>query len=164
LAAGAGVALAGVAQSGEQQLALLALGVVGLLWLGLGLALRWSAAMALGVVLLGGEQALRLALGPGTVDPWTPVYAAGLLLTAELAWWSIEPRVPAWSDAAVVPRRLGTIVGVCAAGAVVAALIVLAAGAPLRGGLGLELVGVAAAIAAVGLVATIARRPATEPG
>ena len=86
------------------------------------------------------------------------------LLALELAWWSIEPRVPAWSDVAVVLRRLGTIVGVCAAGAVVAALIVLAAGAPLRGGLGLELVGVAAAIAAVGLVATIARRPATGPG
>ena len=108
MAAGAGVALAGVAQSGEQQLALLALGLAGLLWLGLGLALRWSAAMALGVVLLGGEQALRLALGQATVDPWTPVYAAGLLLTAELAWWSVEPRVPAWSDAAVVLRRLGT--------------------------------------------------------
>jgi hypothetical protein len=157
LAAGAAVALAGVAQSGEQQLALLAVGVVGLFWLGLGLALRWSAAMALGVVLLGGEQALRLTLGPGTVDPWTPVYAAGLLSTAELAWWSIEPRVPAWSDAAVVLRRLGTIVGVGAAGAVVAALIVLAAGAPLQGGLGLELVGVLAAIGAVAVVAGLAR-------
>ena len=101
--------------------------------------------MALGVVLLGGEQALRLALGPGTVDPWTPVYAAGLLLTGELAWWSIEPRVPAWSDVAVVLRRLGTIVGVCAAGA------------PLRGGVGLELVGVVAAAAALAVVATVAR-------
>jgi hypothetical protein len=151
------VALVGVAQSGEQQLALLAFGLVGLLWLALGLAVRWGAAMALGVVFLGGEQALRLALGPGTVDPWTPVYAAGLLLTAELAWWSIEPRVPAWWDAEVLLRRLGTIVGVCAAGAIVAALIVLAAGAPLRGGLGLELVGVVAAIGAVAVVAGLAR-------
>ena len=144
-------------QSGEQPWALLAIGGAGLLWLALGLAARWGAALALGMVLLGGEQALRLELGPGTVDPWTPVYAAGLLLTAELAWWSIEPRVPAWSDAAVVLRRVGTIAGLCAAAAVVAALIVLAAGAPLHGGLSLELAGVLAAIAAVGVVAGLAR-------
>jgi hypothetical protein len=151
------VTLAGVAQSGEQQLALLAFGLVGLLWLAVGLAVRWGAAMALGVVFLGGEQALRLALGPGSVDPWTPVYAGALLLTAELAWWSIEPRVPAWWDVEVVLRRLVTIVGVCAAGAVVAALIVVAAGAPLRGGFGLELVGVVAAIGALAVVAGLAR-------
>jgi hypothetical protein len=147
-------------QSGEQRLALLAVGATGLLWLALGLASRWGAALALGVVLLGCEQALRLGLGPETVDPWTPVYAVALLVTAELAWWSIEPRVPAWWDAAVVLRRLGTIAGVGAVAAVVAALIVLAAGAPLHGGLSLELVGVLAAIAAVGVVAVIARRPA----
>jgi len=151
------VTLGGVLQSGEQTWALLAVGAAGLLWLSLGLAARWGAALALGVVLLGAEQALRLELGPGTVDPWTPLYAAGLLLTAELAWWSIEPRVPAWSDTAVVLRRLGAITGVCVVAAVVAALIVLAAGAPFRGGLGLELVGVVAAVAAVAVVAGLAR-------
>jgi hypothetical protein len=151
------VTLGGVLQSSEQPGALLAVGAAGLLWLALGLAARWGAALALGVVLLGAEQALRLELGPRNVDPWTPLYAAGLLLTAELAWWSIEPRVPAWSDAAVVLRRLGAITGVCVVAAVVAALIVLAAGAPFRGGLGLELVGVVAAVAAVAVVAGLAR-------
>jgi hypothetical protein len=154
----------GVFQSDGYELPLLALGAGGMLWLCLGLATRWSAALATGVVFLGAEQALRLALGPGTVDAWTPAYAACLLFSAELAWWSIEPRVAAWWEPAVVAWRLAAIVGMCAATAVVAALVVLAAGAPLQGGLGLELVGVAAAFAAVAVVAVIARVPVREQG
>jgi hypothetical protein len=96
-------------------------------------------------------------VGPGTVDAWTPAYAACLLFTTELAWWSVEPRVASWWEPAVVLWRLATIVGMCAAAAIVAALVVLAAGAPLRGGIGLELVGVAAAFAALAVVAGLAR-------
>ena len=129
----------------------------------IGLAARWSAALAAGIALLGAEQAVRLATGPSSVDPWTPVYAAGLLLTAELAWWSIEQRVPAWSQPGIVLRRLLVIVGLCVAGAALAAMIVVAAGSPLEGGVGLELVGVVAAVAAVAVVAALARRPVGEP-
>jgi hypothetical protein len=147
-------------QAPERVLPLLAVGGAGLFFLGIGLAARWSAALALGILCLGAEQALRLALGSSTIDAWTPAYAAGLLLVAELAWWSVEPRVGAWSEGAVVLRRVGAVVGMCAAGAVVSALIVVAAGAPLNGGVSLELVGVMAAVGAVAVVATIARRPA----
>jgi len=142
---------------------LLILGGAALVMLCIGLAARWSAALAAGIALLGAEQAFRLATGPSSVDPWTPVYAAGLLLTAELAWWSIEQRVPAWSQPGVALRRLLVIVALCAAGAALAALIVVAAGSPLEGGVGLELVGVAAAVAAVAVVAALARRPVREP-
>jgi hypothetical protein len=79
------------------------------------------------------------------------------VLAAELAWWSIEPRVAAWADPFVVLWRLGTITVVCAAGGLLAALVVAAAGAPLEGGIGLELVGVVAAAGAVGLVAVVSR-------
>jgi len=140
-------------------LLLLALGAAGVLWLFAGLAFRWSAALALGIALLGAEQAVRLATGRSSVDPWTPLYAAGLLLVAEFAWWSIEPRVAAWSEAEAVVRRLLTVTGACVVAALLAAVVVLAAGAPLRGGVGLELVGVAAAAAAVGVIAAVARRP-----
>ena len=156
--------MAGALQAPEHELPLAAAAAAGLLLLAVGLAVRWSAALAFGMVALGAEQAVRLALGPNEVDAWTPAYAAGLLLVAELAWWSVEPRVAAWSEAAVVLRRFGAVVGLCAASAVIAALIVMAAGAPLHGGLGLELVGVVAAVAAVGVVVTIARSPATEAG
>ena len=142
---------------------MLILGGAALVSLCVGLAARWSAALAVGITFLGAEQAVRLATGPSSVDPWTPVYAAGLLLTAELAWWSIEDRVPAWSQPFIVLRRLLVIVGLCAAGAALAAMIVVAAGAPLEGGVGLELVGVVAAVAAVAVVAVLARRPVREP-
>jgi hypothetical protein len=107
--------------------------------------------------LLGAEQAVRLATGPSHADPWTPLYAAGFLLAAELAWWSIEPRVPAFSELPVLVNRLAVIALSCAGGAVLAALVVLAAGAPLQGGVGLELGrGRAAAALAVN------RRPAAR--
>jgi hypothetical protein len=158
----AALAFAKPAGTSAHGLLLLALGGAGVLWLGLGLSLRWNAPLVLGVACLGAEQAVRLTDGPSTVDPWTPVYAAGFLLAAELAWWSIEPRVPAWSDLAVVARRVLAIAACCVGGALLAALVVLAAGAPLHGGVGLELVGVVAAVAAIGVVAAIARVPAKE--
>jgi hypothetical protein len=129
------------------------------LWLFVGLVSRWSAPLAAGIVFLGAEQAVRLAIGRSSVDPWTPAYAAGLLLAAELAWWSIEPRVAAWSEPGAVLRRVLTVAAACAGAGLLAALVVLAAGAPPRGGVGLELVGVLAAAAAVAVIAAVARAP-----
>lgn len=141
-------------------LLLLALGGAGVLWLGVGLTSRWGAALAAGIAFLGAEQGVRVGLGSSSVDPWMPAYAAGFLLAAELAWWSIEPRVAAWSEWEVLIRRVLAIAACCIGGAVLAALVVLAAGAPLHGGFGLELVGVLAAVAAVAVVAVVARAPA----
>ncbi|MGB2874129.1 MAG: hypothetical protein WBB76_01495 [Gaiellaceae bacterium] len=135
---------------------LVAVGAAGVVWLCVGLALRWSAALASAVAVLGAEQAVRLATGPAGVDSWTPLYAAGFVLVAELAWWSIEPRVAAWTEPQVVVRRLAAVFGVSALGGVLSAMVVLAAGAPLEGGVGLELVGVVAATAAVAVVANVA--------
>jgi hypothetical protein len=124
-----------------------------------GLLLRWSAALAVGVALLGAQQAVRLALGPDALDSWTPLVAGALLLVAELAWWSIEPRVPAWSQPALASRRLLTVLVACAAASAVSAVVLVASGAPLSGGVGLELVGILAATAAVAVVAFVARKP-----
>ncbi len=153
----AALALAPLASGSPHRWLLLGVGGSGLLALGFGLALRWSAGLAFGIALLGTEQAVRLATGPSRVDPWTPLYAAGFLLAAELAWWSIEPRVPAWTEHGTALRRVAAVAGACAGGSALAALVVLAAGAPLHGGIGLELVGVTAATAAVAVVAAVAR-------
>ena len=123
-----------------------------------GLLLRWSAALAVGVALLGAQQATRLALGPETVDEATPLVATGLLLVAELAWWSVEPRVPAWTEGGVLARRVGTLVLSCAGALVVSALVVVAGGAPVSGGTLLELVGVVAAAGALAIVVLVAGR------
>ena len=122
-----------------------------------GLILRWSAALAVGVALLGAQQATRLALGPEAVDEATPLIATGLLLVAELAWWSVEPRVPAWGQPGVLARRLGTLLLTCVAALAVSAVVVVAAGAPVNGGTLLELLGVLAAAGALALVAAVAR-------
>jgi hypothetical protein len=156
LVAGA-LALAPLGSGREHRWLLLGLGGAGVLALCVGLVARWSAALAFGVAVIGAEHAVRLTTGADRVDPWTPLYGAGFLLAAELAWWSIEPRVPAWAEYGTTARRLGVVVAACAGGTVLSALVVLAAGAPLHGGLGLELVGVAAATAALALVAAVAR-------
>ena len=124
----------------------------------MGLVLRWSSPLAAGIGVLGAEQATRLALTSNGVDPWTPVYAIGFLFAAELAWWSIEPRVAAWADPFLTLWRLGAIALMCAGGGFLSAIVVAAAGAPLQGGVGLELVGVIAAAGAVALVAVVSRR------
>ena len=80
-----------------------------------------------------------------------------LLFVAELAWWSIEPRVPAWAETALAPLRLARVLAVCAAGAMLAAVVLVVASSNLSGGVGLELVGVLAAIAALAVVAWVAR-------
>ena len=80
--------------------------------------------------------------------------AAGLLLfVAELAWWSIEPRVPAWAETALAPLRLVRVLAVCAAGALLAALVLVVASSQFTGGVELELAGVLAAISALAVVA-----------
>ena len=158
--AAAALAVSPFARGSTHAVALSGLGAAAIVWLCAGLVLRWSAALAVGVAVLGAEQALRLALGSDSVDPWTPVYAVGFLFVAELAWWSIEPRVPAWTDPFLAVWRLGAIALVCAGGGLLAALVVVAAGAPLEGGVGLELVGVAAATGALALVAAVSRAKA----
>jgi hypothetical protein len=133
------------------------LGAGALLCLAGGLALRRSSLLVAGFVLLGAEQAVRLTGGPAQIDQWTPLYAAGLLFAAELAWWSIEPRAPAFAERRVLVGRAAVVAGCCALGALLAAFVVLAAGVPLDGGVALELVGVLAAAAVVAVVAAIAR-------
>ncbi len=154
----AGLVEAGVLRAGGHELLLLTLGASALAMLLAGLLLRWSAALAVGIGLLGVQQAIRLELGPDKLDAWTPLVAGGLLLAAELAWWSVEPRVPAWSPPGVGARRPATVLFACVAATVVAAVVVVAAGARVSGGVGLELAGVVAAIGALAVVVWVARR------
>jgi hypothetical protein len=142
---------------GVDRVLLVVVGAPAVVILLLGLASRWSAALTAGVVVLGAQQAVRLELGTDAFDEWAPLTAAALLLCAELAWWSIEPRVPAWAQPGLALRRLATIVALCAGGSAIGAVMLVAAGASLSGGVALELVGIVAATAAVAVVAYAAR-------
>ena len=116
--------VAAVLREGGHDVLLLVLGAAAVVVMAAGLVLRWSGALALGVALLGAQQATRLALGPDALDEATPLVAGALLLAAELAWWSIEPRIPAWAQAGVAVRRVLTVFSTCVAAT--AALGVLA--------------------------------------
>jgi hypothetical protein len=148
---------AAVLREGEHDVLLLVIGAAAVAVLAVGLVLRWSGALALGVAVLGAQQATRLALGPDALDEAMPLNAGALLLAAELAWWSIEPRVPAWAEPGVAVRRVLTVLFTCVAATVVSAVVVVAAGAPVGGGTLLELTGVIAAVTALAVVAWVAR-------
>ena len=97
------------------------------------------------------------------LDRFTPAYAAGFMLVAELGFWSIEPRIPAWSEAAVAEWRLARIAGACTGAAVLAALALVAASAATgTGGLALESLGVVAAIGSLVLITVLVSRWAVD--
>ena len=144
--------------TGVDRSVLLAVGAPVPVLLAAGVAARWSGALTVAIALLWTQQAVRLALGHDALDEWAPLVGAGLLLSAELAWWSIEPRLAAWSQRGLAPRRLATILALCLLGAGIGAVMLIAAGSSLRGGVPLELAGIVAATAAVAVLAYVARR------
>jgi hypothetical protein len=148
---------AAVLRAAEHDVLLLVIGGAAVGVFAVGLVLRWSGALVVGVALLGAQQATRLALGPDALDEATPLTAGALLLAAELAWWSIEPRIPAWAQPGVAVRRVVTVLFTCVAATVVSAVVVVAAGAPVGGGTLLSLMGIVAATAALGVLAYVAR-------
>lgn len=121
--------------------------------------MRWPGALGFGLAALGSEYAVLFAAEGSTLDRATPVYAAGLLLVAELAFWSIERRVPAWSEPTALEWRLGRLAAACVGAAFVAALATLSAAAATGGGgVVLEGFGVGAAMGSVVILALLMRR------
>jgi hypothetical protein len=119
----------------------------------------WAGALGCGLAVLGGEYAVLFAAEGATLDRLTPVYAVGFLFVAEVAFWSIERRVPAWTEAPVLEWRLAGLAATCAGAAGIAALAtVSAAVATGGGGVVLESFGVGAAIGSVVILAVLMRR------
>ncbi len=142
----------------------LALGGLAVALLAGGLAARSGAILGWALVALGAEYTVLFTAQGPALDEVTPLYAGAFLLVAELAFWSIERRVPAWSAPGLVERRLTRLAAVTlGAMALAAAVLVLAAASGGGGGgVALEAIGVAAAIGALVLLAVLVRRSATE--
>jgi hypothetical protein len=133
-----------------------AIGAAGLALAVVGLIRPWPSLVTAAIAAAGAAYAVKLSLGPRTVDAWAPLVAAALFVAAEVGFWSIEPSA-ARPERAVVVRRL---VFLAAAAFTVAlggsALLYATTGA--SGGIGLESLGVAAAVLALAIVALLARR------
>ena len=127
--------------------------------LAFGLLVGWSGALGCGLAVLGAEYAVLFAAEGATLDRLTPVYAVGFLFVAEVSFWSIERRVPAWSEATALEWRLARLAVACVGAAGVAALTtVSAAAATGGGGVVLESFGVGAAIGSIVILAALMRR------
>jgi hypothetical protein len=143
----------------ELHLLALGLGWLALALLAFGLLVRWSGALGCGLAVLGAQYAVLFAAEGPTLDRLTPVYAVGFVFVAEVAFWSIERRVPAWSEATALEWRLARLAAACVGAAAVAAFATLSAAAATGGGgVVLESFGVGAAIGSVLILAVLMRR------
>jgi hypothetical protein len=125
--------------------------------LGVGLLLRRTSLVPASLVVVGGVYAAQLAVDDAPLDANAALVAAGLYLTAELAYWSLEERVHVQSEPGETLRRLG-LVALLALGALLVAALLLASTDAVRArGLALDVLGALAAAAVLVLVLLTAR-------
>jgi archaellum biogenesis protein FlaJ (TadC family) len=124
--------------------------------LALGLVLRWPMTIPWAVLLVGGGY-LVAREGNAAVDGWAAVIGVLLLLSAELASWSMEHDGRIKSERALVLRRALTLGVLVAAALLVNFLLLATAGVSASAGVLLAAVGVAAAVGAVAVVLRLLR-------
>jgi hypothetical protein len=155
LAAAAGLVAWASLTAGEGEELVAAVGVAGAAALAVALVGRWQELLPWAIALLGAQYAAALLLRDGGVDALAPLYAAGLLVTAELAYWALERGA---APRSVVVTRVGALFALALGTAAAGAVLLAASTGSGEGGLGLDLVGLAAATAALGLVTWLAWR------
>jgi hypothetical protein len=137
------------------------LAFVGLAMLATGLGKKAHAAIVVAVAAIAGEYLTALhALGE-ELSLKTPLYAGGLVLTAELASWSAAETIRQTPRAGIAKRAFQ--VGLAAVASVaVAAAVVVTARSISGSSVWLEPVGLAAAAAAIFVIVLLGRRPAED--
>ena len=136
-------------------------GVAALCVLAAAVVLGWPAAIAWALALLGTAYATALAgKDAGAVDAVAPLYAGGLLLVAELSYWSLELRGSRREEPGAMLRRLVALTAFAALSVAIGGFVVLVTAAPAGSGLAWDAVGIAAVAATLAIVATLARRGA----
>jgi hypothetical protein len=144
----------------SERLAALAVlaGVVAALVLLAGVVVRASSFVGAGLLLLGLDYGVSLVTRSETAGYGVVPYAAGLVLAAELAYWSLEaPR-----EWALVRRRALLVAALAGVSAAVAALVVAVASASSGRSVAFELVAFGGAAAALLLVARLAMASAAR--
>jgi hypothetical protein len=124
------------------------------------LAGGWPSFVAWTLALLAGEYAIGLSLraDDAVLDAAAPLYAAGLLVSAELAYWSLELRQTRREDVSGVAARVAAIGVLAVLSVFLGAFVVFVTTADLGGGLAWDAAGVVAAAGALAIVAILARR------
>ena len=102
--------------------------------------------------------AVALVVHGASVDERAPLVAAGLLLGAELASWSLEERSAIAAERPAVRGRIAALAALVGGGLATSALVIAVAAAPTPRGLVWTAAGAAAAVLAVGLAVRVAHR------
>jgi hypothetical protein len=136
-----------VRASGSLQSAGVRVAAIALVVLIAALVLGWSFLVPGAIAVAGGLYAAQLAIDDAALDTSAPVIAAGLVLTAELAYWSVEERDRAPGDPGDGLRH-GAVVAMLAIVALLVGAALLALVDAVRAeSLTLDLLGAAAAAA-----------------
>ena len=156
--AGAGAWLAVIADDEYLANANALVTVVAVAVLAGGLALRLPVAVPAAIALLGAEYVAIVGFETDAIDTRAPLVAGALLAVAELGYWSLELRGPVVDEAGTYLHRIALlatlIVGVVGVGAVVLTLVEVVAAS----GVAVDILGAAAALGALALLALAARR------
>lgn len=135
----------------------LGIGMFGVVVLAVGLAARLTAAITLGLAVVGGTYGVVLVVESAPLDRRAPIVAAALVLAAELGWWSLELRARIAPEAGSYLRTLALILmltlGAYALGAVLLAVVDVAR----TSGLVIEGFGAAAAAAILAVALLVGR-------
>jgi hypothetical protein len=135
------------------------LGAIGAVLLAFVLVRRLDILLPWAVVSLGIAYTVSLVLHGSGVDGGAPLVAAGLLLCAEFAAWSIDEQFAIRAERAVVLARASALAALVL-GSLVVATLVLALSLVPASGLAWTVLGAAAAVGVVGLAVRLARPPA----
>jgi hypothetical protein len=133
---------------------------VGLALLLVSLLAGWPSLLPWSVVALASAYASALAVrdDPGVADGGAPLYGAGLLLVAELGYWSLDLRGPGREERRLLLRRAAALAALAFASVVLGALVLSLTAVDLGGGVVWDVVGVAAAAAALALIVRLTQR------
>ena len=137
----------------RRELALL--GAAAVLLLALSVIVTLPSLIPWPIVLLAAEYAW--SLGGGDVDTLSPLVAGVLLVVAESAYWSLELRSRTHDAERLAERRAGLIAALGIGAVALGGLVLAATSIQLGTGVTTDLVGVSAAVAALAVVATLAR-------
>jgi hypothetical protein len=114
----------------------------------------WAWLVPASIALIGGSYAAELAIDDVPLDAAAPIVAVGLLLAAELAYWSLDERNRATGDTGQDLRRTA-LVALGAAGTLLLGVVLLALVDEVRArGLALDVLGVLAAVFVLAIVLT----------
>jgi hypothetical protein len=124
--------------------------------------LGWSTLIPVALALVGGLYAAELAIDDAPLDAATPGVAVLLLLAAELAYWSLDERVPLPGDPGDGLRRVAVVTLLAVAAAAVAALLLALVDVVQAESLATDLIGAVAAVAVLTIVLALARQRRDE--